>query len=50
MTTLNPRPAYSDNELMELYPSNLQLEQVQILHRHGERTPVGPRVYIIRLV
>ncbi|KAK3671342.1 hypothetical protein LTR78_008802 [Recurvomyces mirabilis] len=43
MTTLTPRPAYSPAELEKLYPSNLELQQVQILLRHGERTPVGTR-------
>ncbi|KAK4504638.1 hypothetical protein PRZ48_002599 [Zasmidium cellare] len=43
MTTLTPRPPYSDQELAQLYPKNLELQQVQILLRHGERTPVGPR-------
>ncbi|EGP90119.1 uncharacterized protein MYCGRDRAFT_68972 [Zymoseptoria tritici IPO323] len=43
MTTLQPRPPYSDDELSKLYPSNLQLQQVQILLRHGERTPVSAR-------
>lgn len=43
MTTLTPRPPYSEEELAKLYPSNLRLEQVQILLRHGERTPVSAR-------
>lgn len=43
MTTLEPRPPYSDSELAALYPASLQLQQVQILLRHGERTPVTPR-------
>lgn len=43
MTTLTPRPPYSEDELSTLYPSHLQLEQVQILLRHGERTPVSAR-------
>lgn len=43
MTTLQPRPPYSDAELAELYPSSLNLQLVQILLRHGERTPVTPR-------
>lgn len=43
MTTLQPRPPYSDDELAKLYPSNLHLQQVQILLRHGERTPVSAR-------
>ncbi|KAF3770500.1 phosphoglycerate mutase-like protein [Cryphonectria parasitica EP155] len=43
MTTLQPRRPYTDEELRQLYPSGLQLQQVQILLRHGERTPVSPR-------
>ncbi|TGJ87707.1 hypothetical protein E0Z10_g1013 [Xylaria hypoxylon] len=43
MTTLVPRPPYNDDELRSLYPANLQLQLVQILLRHGERTPVSAR-------
>ncbi|KAM0248541.1 hypothetical protein ACHAQJ_009417 [Trichoderma viride] len=43
MTTLQPRPPYSDAELAQLYPSGLHLQQVQILLRHGERTPINAR-------
>lgn len=43
MSTLNPRPPYTDAELADLYPAQLQLQLVQILLRHGERTPVTPR-------
>ncbi|KAF4123243.1 acid phosphatase [Geosmithia morbida] len=43
MSTLEPRPAYTDAELAQLYPAQLQLQLVQILLRHGERTPVTPR-------
>lgn len=43
MTTLQPRPPYSDEELAKLYPKNLELQQVQIVLRHGERTPVSAR-------
>lgn len=43
MTSLNPRPPYTDDELKKLYPQGLQLQQVQILMRHGERTPVTAR-------
>ncbi|KAM3422794.1 putative acid phosphatase SPBC4.06 [Cercospora zeina] len=43
MTTLQPRSPYSEGELAKLYPANLQLQQVQILLRHGERTPVSAR-------
>lgn len=43
MTTLQPRPPYSEVELAALYPPHLRLQLVQILLRHGERTPVNPR-------
>ncbi|KAF2150793.1 acid phosphatase [Myriangium duriaei CBS 260.36] len=43
MTTLKPREPYSESELKRLYPDSLQLEQVQVLLRHGERTPVNAR-------
>ncbi|KAI0526562.1 histidine phosphatase superfamily [Xylaria bambusicola] len=43
MTTLVPRPPYTDDELKSLYPVNLELQLVQVLLRHGERTPVSPR-------
>lgn len=43
MTTLQPRPPYSDAELEQLYPPRLHLQQVQILLRHGERTPINAR-------
>ncbi|PHH62548.1 hypothetical protein CDD81_6934 [Ophiocordyceps australis] len=43
MSTLTPRPPYSDAELAGLYPPHLQLRLVQVLLRHGERTPVGAR-------
>lgn len=43
MTTLVPRPAYSEGELQRLYPDSLELQLVQILMRHGERTPVRAR-------
>lgn len=43
MTTLQPRPPYTDDEISKLYPPNLKLQQVQILLRHGERTPVSAR-------
>lgn len=41
--SVQPRPPYSEAELQRLYPSTLRLEQVQVLMRHGERTPVGAR-------
>ncbi|OTA98920.1 hypothetical protein M426DRAFT_27991 [Hypoxylon sp. CI-4A] len=43
MTTLIPRPPYTDDELQALYPPNLELQLVQILLRHGERSPVSAR-------
>lgn len=43
MTTLQPRKPYTEDELRTLYPSGLELQQVQVLLRHGERTPVSPR-------
>ncbi|KAI6856553.1 hypothetical protein D0864_12392 [Hortaea werneckii] len=43
MTTLQPRPPYTSDELSSLYPSHLELQQVQIILRHGERTPVSAR-------
>lgn len=38
-----PRAPCSEKELRKLYPSNLKLEQVQILLRHGERAPTSAR-------
>lgn len=43
MTTLQPRAPYTEAELAKLYPTDLQLEQVQVLLRHGERSPVNAR-------
>ncbi|CAL8574720.1 hypothetical protein XPA_000674 [Xanthoria parietina] len=43
MTTLVPRGPYSDEELRKLYPASLKLQLVQILLRHGERSPVSAR-------
>jgi acid phosphatase len=43
MTTLQPRAPYSNEELSSLYPPQLRLHHVQILLRHGERTPVNAR-------
>jgi acid phosphatase len=43
MTSLRPRPLYTDDELKKLYPPGLELQLVQILLRHGERTPVSAR-------
>ncbi|KAM3511051.1 hypothetical protein MY11210_005328 [Beauveria gryllotalpidicola] len=41
--SLEPRPAYTPDELARLYPPSLRLQQVQVLMRHGERTPVVSR-------
>ncbi|KAM3457185.1 hypothetical protein MY3296_001237 [Beauveria thailandica] len=41
--SLEPRPAYTPDELARLYPPSLRLQQVQVLMRHGERTPVVNR-------
>ncbi|KEY69424.1 hypothetical protein S7711_05738 [Stachybotrys chartarum IBT 7711] len=43
MSTFQPRPPYSDAELSSLYPPRLRLQLVQVLLRHGERTPVNAR-------
>lgn len=43
MTSLKPRAPYTDDELQKLYPPGLELQLVQILLRHGERTPVSAR-------
>ncbi|KUI65604.1 hypothetical protein VM1G_00563 [Cytospora mali] len=43
MTTLVPRKPYTEDELRKLYPPGLELQQVQVLMRHGERTPVSHR-------
>jgi hypothetical protein len=43
MTTLIPRAPYTKEELATLYPSDLELQQVQVILRHGERTPVNSR-------
>lgn len=43
MTSLVPRTRYTDDELRQLYPDGLELQLVQILMRHGERTPVSAR-------
>jgi acid phosphatase len=43
MTSLVPRPPYSQEELERLYPKELELQLVQILLRHGERSPVSAR-------
>ncbi|MCJ1401785.1 hypothetical protein MMC11_005002 [Xylographa trunciseda] len=43
MTTFVPREPYSEAELARLYPKGLELQLVQILLRHGERSPVSAR-------
>ena len=43
MSSLIPRAPYTDEELGKLYPKGLELQLVQILMRHGERTPVSAR-------
>ncbi|KAF2261811.1 phosphoglycerate mutase-like protein [Lojkania enalia] len=43
MTTLIPRQPYTPEEIAQLYPKELELQLVQILLRHGERSPVSPR-------
>ncbi|KJZ76071.1 hypothetical protein HIM_04527 [Hirsutella minnesotensis 3608] len=43
MSTLEPRLPYSDAEIAALYPPQLRLQLVQVLLRHGERSPVSPR-------
>lgn len=43
MTTLSVRGPYSNEELQKLYPKELKLQLVQILLRHGERSPVSAR-------
>lgn len=43
MTTLNPRPPYTRDELGTLYPPGLVLQLVQVFLRHGERSPVSAR-------
>ncbi|KAI6716283.1 hypothetical protein JHW43_001242 [Diplocarpon mali] len=43
MTTLNARGPYTQDELQKLYPKGLELQLVQVLLRHGERSPVSAR-------
>lgn len=43
MSTFVPRPPYSEQELQRLYPKDLELQLVQIILRHGERSPVSAR-------
>lgn len=50
MTTLQTRPPYSQQELDQLYPEDLELRLVQVLLRHGERVPVSVRFQNVRLL
>ena len=50
MTTLRPRDPYTDDDLRILYPAGLKLQLVQILLRHGERTPVSERFKNVSLL
>ncbi|KAI9823400.1 MAG: hypothetical protein M1826_007756 [Phylliscum demangeonii] len=43
MASFEPRAPYTAEELTRLYPEGLQLQLVQVLLRHGERTPVSSR-------
>ncbi|KAH8728057.1 histidine phosphatase superfamily [Phaeosphaeriaceae sp. PMI808] len=43
MASFIPPMSYSQEQLKTLYPKELELQLVQILLRHGERTPVAPR-------
>ena len=43
MSTHHPPPPYTKEQLATLYPSTLDLQLVQVLLRHGERTPVNAR-------
>ncbi|KAH3963761.1 hypothetical protein HBI65_074430 [Parastagonospora nodorum] len=43
MTTFIPRESYSQEEIDKLYPKELELQLVQVLLRHGERSPVNAR-------
>ncbi|CAJ2510110.1 Uu.00g060100.m01.CDS01 [Anthostomella pinea] len=43
MTSLTPRSPYTQDELKTLFPAKLELQLVQILLRHGERSPVSAR-------
>ncbi|KAH6671569.1 histidine phosphatase superfamily [Plectosphaerella plurivora] len=43
MASLPVREPYTDAELRRLYPAQLELQLVQVLMRHGERTPVTAR-------
>ncbi|KAI9675751.1 MAG: hypothetical protein M1817_001118 [Caeruleum heppii] len=43
MTTFVPLAPYTPEQLDRLYPKDLQLQLVQVLLRHGERSPVSAR-------
>ncbi|OAP64455.1 hypothetical protein AYL99_00427 [Fonsecaea erecta] len=43
MTSIQFRPPYTQDELDQLYPQDLELRLVQVLLRHGERAPVSAR-------
>jgi hypothetical protein len=43
MTTLKPRAPYTDEEISRLYPSSLELQQVQIILRVSQQY-LGSRV------
>ena len=43
MTSLPPPRQYTVEELSSLYPAQFRLHHVQVLLRHGERTPVRTR-------
>ncbi|KAF8247060.1 phosphoglycerate mutase-like protein [Wilcoxina mikolae CBS 423.85] len=43
MSTFQPPPSYTAQQLAALYPSTLELRQVQVIFRHGERTQVSSR-------
>lgn len=43
MATLVPRAPYTEDELKKLYPPGLELQLVQVILRHGERSPVSTR-------
>ncbi|RKF79351.1 putative acid phosphatase SPBC4.06 [Golovinomyces cichoracearum] len=43
MTSIQARDPYTKKELEKLYVKDLRLQLVQVLHRHGERTPTVSR-------
>ncbi|OLL26103.1 putative acid phosphatase [Neolecta irregularis DAH-3] len=44
MSSLPPVTPYSEKQLAELYPKELKLTYLQVIFRHGERTPVRARL------